>query len=250
MRNMICVVLLMMAMVGASFGATDPRLEQAAAAYKSGDYLSAIDQYEALLKEGYRSSELLYNTGNAYFRSGQLGRAILNYERAAQLSPHDADISHNLKVAQSRITEPIDSLPSFFLLRWWRALGGLCMPDTWSLFGLLLLCAGATGGAVWLWGNSRVSRKWGFITGLAATLLCILPFSLAAYRAAIIKDSGYGIVIKGSLPVLSAPESVSEMTTIHEGTKVQLIDAIDQWQKVELPNGETGWILKTGIEKI
>lgn len=250
MRKTVSAILVLIALTGAIYGAADPRLEQAAAAYKGGDYLSAIDQYEVLLKEGYRSAELLYNNGNAYFRAGQLGRAILNYERAAQLSPHDPDILHNLVVAQGRIAEPVDKLPTFFLLRWWRALSGLFMPDTWSLLGVLLLCTGAAGGILWLWGNNRTQRKRGFIIGISATLLCLLPFSLAAYRAAQLKNSGFAIVIEHKLSVRSAPESVSEIAAIYEGTKVQLIDAIDQWQKIELPNGETGWAPKSGIVRI
>lgn len=51
-------------------------------AYKGGRFEEAIDGYGQLLDAGYRNGQLYYNLGNAHFRLNQVGRAILNYERA------------------------------------------------------------------------------------------------------------------------------------------------------------------------
>ena len=77
--------------------------EQAASAYSKGDYQQAIERYEALTKEGV-SSSLLYNLANSYAQNGQTGMAILNYERAARLAPHDSDIAGNLELLRKEKT--------------------------------------------------------------------------------------------------------------------------------------------------
>ena len=65
--------------------------------YNEGRYQKAIEGYLRLFDSGYVNGHLYYNLGNAYFRSGQLGRAILNYKRAELLIPRDADLNFNLR---------------------------------------------------------------------------------------------------------------------------------------------------------
>lgn len=64
---------------------------EADSAYIRGQYQQAIKDYEMLLKQG-ASADLYYNLGNAYYRSENITRAVLNYERALLLSPGDRDI--------------------------------------------------------------------------------------------------------------------------------------------------------------
>lgn len=67
--------------------------------YEKRDYSSAIRMYEAVLNDGVESATLYYNLGNAYFKSGDRGRAVLNYLRAKRLDPADEDLNHNLEFA-------------------------------------------------------------------------------------------------------------------------------------------------------
>jgi len=69
---------------------------QANKQYEAGSYSSAINSYEDLLSKGLRSAQLFYNLGNAYFKAGKPGPAILNYERARVLDPRDEDMKFNL----------------------------------------------------------------------------------------------------------------------------------------------------------
>jgi len=76
--------------------------------YTDGDYRGAIDEYEKVIAAGYESAELYYNLGNAYFRDGQLGRAIMNYIRARELDPGDDDIRANLEFARQFTIDKIE----------------------------------------------------------------------------------------------------------------------------------------------
>ncbi|UCC43222.1 MAG: tetratricopeptide repeat protein [Candidatus Zixiibacteriota bacterium] len=67
--------------------------------YESKEFGQAIQKYESILSQGLQSAPLYYNLGNAYFKSGDLGRAILNYHRAARLDPGNSDIAENLSFA-------------------------------------------------------------------------------------------------------------------------------------------------------
>lgn len=105
--------------------------------YQKQDYNQAVQSYLKVLNEGYESAELYYNLGDAYYREGKLGYAILNYERALKLSPGDDDIRHNLALANSRTIDRLNTLPDFFLFQWWESFLALF---TFSRLGLSLLC--------------------------------------------------------------------------------------------------------------
>ena len=37
---------------------------------------------------------------------------------------------------------------------------------------------------------------------------------------------------------------------LHEGTKVQVLDAINKWNKIKLTNGKVGWLLSDTIKAL
>ena len=82
-----------------------PTKAEADSAYFKGNYADAIALYEGILKRGKKSSELYYNLGNSYYKSKDMAKAILNYERALLLNPGDGDIKFNLKLAQNKTVD-------------------------------------------------------------------------------------------------------------------------------------------------
>ena len=86
---------------------------QADSAYINKDYAQAIEIYESLLQDG-ESGEIYYNLGNAYFKQDELGRAILNYERALLLQPGNADVSANLDIARAKTIDKVNPNPEVF----------------------------------------------------------------------------------------------------------------------------------------
>ena len=100
-------------------------MDRANERYERGEYAEAAQQYEALIDRGYSDATLYLNLGNSYFESEDLGRAILSYLRARELSPRDMDIRHNLELARGmtvdRVVAEGDSLVesvSYFGHRW------------------------------------------------------------------------------------------------------------------------------------
>src|SRR6185369_14959299 len=109
--------------------------------YEEGKYNEAIAGYESLLKSGKASTAILFNLGNAYFKSGQLGRAIYNFRRAEAVAPRDPDIQANLRFARDRINGSASVLPApwqhmvhFFTMNELSVVAAICF---WALLSLL-----------------------------------------------------------------------------------------------------------------
>lgn len=220
-------------------------------AYRGKAYREAIEGYEALAAAGYRSEALFYNLANSYYRIGALGRARLNYERARLIDPDDKDLLHNLAVLRREQADALEAIPEFFLLRWWKNTRRLLGEAGWSVSGLLLLWAGCGGLVLWLLGQKRSHRKWGFLIGIGLILLSVLPFSLAASRQAAVRNSDIAVVLTTEVVLRSAPDPQSKpILTIHEGLAVGLLDRIGEWYKVRLSNGEQGWLPMSSLERV
>src|SRR5437764_12014070 len=96
----LCCAVICTFIAAAAFAQTDPQFAKATQAYAQGHFKEAIGGYEALVRSGQWSANLFYDFGNAYFRTGDFGRAILNYERALTLERHHPEAAANLQIAR------------------------------------------------------------------------------------------------------------------------------------------------------
>ena len=152
MKSVIAVVAVLFAAlcctpVGAKDRAYAAVWDSANTAYIGADYEAAIKNYEQLLDSGYESARLYFNLGNAYFKKGMNGRAILNYNKALKLAPGNDDIRYNLSLANAYVQDKIEEVPVFFLKRWLIDLGNRLSGNTWAVlslvfFALLLIGVG------------------------------------------------------------------------------------------------------------
>ena len=221
--------------------------------YKSNQFSTAIEKYESIETQGFRSPELYYNLGNAYFKINKLGKAILNYERALIHSnaKNRDDIIYNLELARKKLPDDIESLPQFFLKRWKNNLNQLATSKSWSIVALLFFWLGIGGLVVWLKGKNRLQKKIGFISGLATLMFSTLIFLMAIDGANEERNGSSAVIMSSEVNLRSAPDEVSNsIFLLHEGASVELLDQIGEWYKVKLPNGEQGWLPMKVLEKV
>lgn len=220
-------------------------------AYQQQDYKAAITAYEALLEEGLHSTALYYNLGNAYYRTGELGRAVLNYERALRLSPADQQTRANLKIVNQELKDIQVGIRQSALVKFWYRIQYLLSGNAWSGLGLFMLWLGLAGIGLWLMGKKRSHKKLGFFGGITALVLSVLPFLFAYGGVQYQYGHNEAIIMVEETQMRVAPEEGSKVIqALHEGTKVRIIDQIGGWNRVELTGTSEGWLPRDVTEKI
>lgn len=220
-------------------------------AYVAGNYQQAIRQYEQLLKQG-ASAEVYYNLGNAYYRSEDMTKAVLNYERALRLAPGDRDIRFNLQIARSKTIDKVVPESEMFFVTWYHSLVSLQSVDGWARMALVSLTLVIILLLVYLFANLIWLRKLGFFGGLALLIVFLLS-NLFAWQQR--HDQLYhpsAIIVVPATTVKSTPAgNGTDLFILHEGTKVVITDdSMRNWKEVRLADGKEGWIEMKAIEKI
>ena len=219
--------------------------------YRHANYDSAIALYESALAQGQASADLYYNLGNAYYRNGQNGLAILNYERALRLRPNMSDAKDNLALAESKTADRIAVLPKLFFVQWYTDLSHSISPTGWRIVWLCLLTLLMASIVLLRIGHTLSLRKTGLIAGIILLTLLILASFLWGSSAARFNSHSEAIVMQPAITVKSSPEHQSvDKLILHEGTKVRITESLSGWYKIVLSDGTTGWCEPSAVERI
>ncbi len=224
---------------------------EADSAYVRGEYQQAIKDYEALLKHG-ASADLYYNLGNAYYRTENITKAVLNYERALLLSPSDRDIRFNLQMARSKTIDKITPEQEMFFVTWYRSLVNLASVDGWARTALIALALAIILALVYLFSERIWLRKIGFFGAIFLIAVFVLSNIFAHQQKELLVNRKGAIVTAPAVTVKSTPDKKgTDLFILHEGTKVTITDAsMKEWKGVRLADGKEGWIETKQIELI
>ncbi len=240
-------------------------------AYEAGDYSAAIDRYREVAEAGVVHRDLYYNLGNAYFKSGDLGHAVLWYERALEIDPRNDDTRANLAVVRSMLRDQqlVNARGGVrsVLMGWHRRLSAgesvavACI--FYALFTLAAMC--------FIFRRSRAVQSlyrfasWvspGRLFGLGMAGDVLLGMATAAVLALVFAGSAYtkvresrvhtrSVVVSTEVPVFSGPSKDSTIQfKIHEGTIVSVRDGREGWVRVDLPGDLSGWVETSTVERI
>lgn len=220
--------------------------------YQAGDFDGALDRYRRILDAGLESGDLHYNIGNTYFRLGELGPAILHYERARRLMPGDDDLLANLALARSLTADEIVPRPRFWLFRlidWWVGL----LPRA----GLLWLVAlawvtAAAGAALVVLRPAARTGAWARRTALAAAAVTVVFGVNLVVRELDLGTAAEAIVMADEAQVQSAPsdDPALRIFAVHEGAKVRMDRRSGDWVEIVLEDGSVGWMRTRHLEPI
>ena len=224
---------------------------EADSAYAQGHYQQAINDYQALLKQG-ASADLYYNLGNAYYRSENITQAVLNYERALLLSPGDRDIRFNLQLARSKTIDKIVPESEMFFITWYHALVNLMSVDGWARTAIFSLALVIVLSLVYLFSQPVWLRKIGFFGGITLLVVFVLANVFASQQKQSLIHRKGAIVMSPSVTVKSTPAANgTDLFILHEGTKVTITDgSMRDWKEIRLADGKEGWIESKKIELI
>jgi tetratricopeptide (TPR) repeat protein len=218
------------------------------AAYRDGRYAEAATEYEHIRASGFASGNVYFNLGNAYFKAGDSGRAILNYERAERMLPRDPDVAANLTYARS-VTGADACRPP----RWQRLVFPLADQLPRRQLGWLLSgCFTAVMLALAAYRLSPRRPRWLLYTATAMSVALAVSAASAARQVYAQDWLRTAVVVADG--ETSARFEPTPSGTVHfalkQGTRVQLDDTRDGWTQVTRCDGRRGWVESTSVEPL
>ena len=211
--------------------------------YAQGHFKEAISGYEALVRAGQLSANLFYDLGNAYFRTGDFGRAILNYERALALERHHPEATANLQIArdEARALELQQSWPERYLQ--FASANQYCIAAAiafWlAVFAVVMLIF--------------ARRRSGAL--IAAMILCLLVGAGAIYAMYTLEGGSNGSALaivtgKDVQARLATADTANSVLALPPGSEVKILSTRGDWIYAALPNTLRGWIPAKDAEQV
>lgn len=248
MKNLIFGILVVFISV---VNAQEPQniFEEANSQYQKEAYTEAIISYKKVIDQGLESAELYFNLGNSYYKANQIAEAIYNYEKALVLNPSFKDAKVNLAYANRSIIDSIKILPKSIFEKLNDAVFTFFSYNTWAKFAV---GASLVSGVLWLlffFSTQPGIKKTYFTLGIITTLLCLITLGITSQQYNYTTKIKQAIVFSDEVAVKNAPrENASEVFTLHEGTKIVILDEVGDWQKIKIADGQVGWLLKNNIK--
>ncbi|MCW5919919.1 MAG: tetratricopeptide repeat protein [Bacteroidetes bacterium] len=219
--------------------------------YLKQSYFQAIEKYEQLISDNIISFEVYYNLGNAYYKTGNYTKAILNYERAKKIKPDDADVNLNLAIANQKTIDKIEPTPKVFYNQWWDNYLASSTADTSAVIMLVFLWLFIATIAIMIVIKNASLKKLCFIIFLILACFTIFFFITSQTRQSINDSSVEALIISQSAYIKSAPDDKgTNLFQLHEGTKINIVDELGNWKKIKIPNGNVGWVKSKDLETI
>lgn len=235
--------------------------ERADSAYNAEQYTDAINLYSKAISADGTSSTLYYNLGNAYYRNGDIAKAIISYERALRLDPTNSDAKANLEFVNSKIVDKKGETGTFFS-NLMDSMSGTAHSNTWAWIALVFFVITIAAAALYMFTSGIMLRKIGFFGGIVSLLITAITIvlSICAKNGAQNKDTA--VVTSQSTILSTSPRTpknrTEEAMLLHEGTKVQILDSVSAktdtvtivWYDVQVDNNHRAWIKSSDVEII
>ena len=252
MRRLICLIILNFGGLFQSTGtvaAQDQQWEtlfsRANQAYREARFQQAADGYLQLIRSGYENGVLYYNLGNACFRLNQIGRAILNYERARFLIPRDGDLNFNLRHAHLLVEDIIPESQGLESVKlFW--LDSMKLEELFWGFAVLNVFFWAT-----LLLRLYLRADWNsylFLVLLVLWFIAGLSFGIKWYQ---VETDDRAVILEQEVNVLAGPDTNDTLLfKLHAGTIVHHKRSEEGWFLISLPDEKRGWVKAEAVERI
>ena len=220
--------------------------------YNDGKYQEAIATYESILESGKHSAELYFNLANAYYKTNQIAPSIYYYEKALQLKPNDQDIKSNLSFAQNMTIDAIETIPEVGFSRFMKSAINVFSFDGWAKLSVALVILFVCLFLSYYFSVSTNKKRLLFLSSFTSLLLGLIALSFAFQKHGFDQNNKPAIVFAQQAEVKTEPNLRSESAfNLHEGTKVQILESYDDnWLKVKIADGKTGWISSEDIKAL
>lgn len=245
-------ILFLLLVVTSSINAqsVDSLFVQANNLYKTEQFQAAIDIYNKIESKNMISSDLYYNLGNSYYKLNKVGPAIFYYEKALQLSPDNEDVKNNMVFAKRLALDNIKPLPKTI---WQKINKNYLQLLTYNEWAMIVVVFSFLAGLLFLlyyFNNTSGKKRLFFVTSMVAFICLFISLTITYNQYSYLKNTKEAIVFSAESEIRNAPTFNSEKVfTLHEGTKVFVLDAVDNWKKIKIADGKLGWIIASEIQE-
>lgn len=251
MKRMFTLILLVFSLVNLYADEKGELWTKANDAYSMGQYETALADYRQIEDAGYESYKLYYNMGNAYYKTDNIGKAILYYEKALKLNPAGKDAMNNLQIAKLRTLDKIDVLPEFIVSTWIKDIRNLMSSNGWGYTAVGLFAVVCILLLLFKFAPTTGGRKLSFVLACVVFLFFIFAVLFAFSLRAKAKSEDNAVVMVPVSNVKSAPNSTgNNLFILHEGSKVEILEQAGKWCRIEISDGRQGWLEEKDIEVI
>jgi len=227
------------------------RFKQGVEFYSDNRFDEAANVWMELYNTGYRSAALNYNIANACFKSGNIPKAILFYERAYLLSPLNEDINYNLQIARTFITDRFQEIPEIFFVRWFNLFALLISSNSWAIIGIIAFVICLIAASLYIYSAKYLHKVIGFWAAVFCLVISLMSIVLSSKNNSLVNDSRKAIIFSQSVSGKSSPDaSGSDLFIIHEGSKVSVERRVGEWLEIRLSDGNKGWVPENSLEII
>lgn len=230
----------------------DSIVSAADSAYIQGDFITAASLYERIIANGGVNATVYMNLGNCRYHQDEIAKAIICYERAYLLDPSDEDVKFNLELARTKTVDKVTPKNRMFPVVWFESVRSCLDVRHWTVTVIVMFALTFLALGLLLFSRKYYVRNISLGFALFFFVFSILSFIFASTQMGSISDRDTAIVMIPSVTVKSTPiESGTDLFTIHEGRKVEIIDAgMKEWVEIRLEDGNTGWLPQSAIEII
>jgi tetratricopeptide (TPR) repeat protein len=220
--------------------------DQANERYRAEEFDKAISLYESH-SEDHPSPEVFYNLGNAYFKNKSIGMCVLNYDRSLDLNPRDKDTRSNLNYVKMFVEYEIEDHRNWHLRSLDRALSHITFKE--CLLGVLIFyfvfIARILGGLV---------LKQGFYFGALSMTFLVLTLLGVGITTAKHTNLGMGkraVVTSRHAEVRYGPSKSDRIAfRLSEGLEVYVQRDASKWFRIELLDGQSGWVAQSSVSVV
>jgi tetratricopeptide (TPR) repeat protein len=216
---------------------------QAEKQYSDKKFKEAIEIYEQILAQQNESDKLYFNLGNCYLKTNQIGKAIYNYELAAKLNPKDDDITVNLKIANSKTIDKIDNKENYFIGALKSSIANYYSTTSLAWISIFSLIISLSLLLLFILSKSILLKRLGFIASVLSFCVFVCAMLLGYFSLNLKKQTHFAIILSHEVKIHTEPNDLSDSKfSLHEGTKVSVLNQSDKWLNIKLENGNEGWV--------
>lgn len=211
--------------------------------YTASDYQKALDEWLEIYNTGYRSAELNYNIGNAYFKLNNVPGAILYFERARLLKPGDSNINYNLQIAKTLVVDKFEEIPELFFVKWYDFLALMLQTNTWAVISIVTFVLFLLLLSVYIYSRGYRTKVISFWTAMLFLLVSVSSLAFTVRNRNLVYNSREAVIFAPSVNGKSSPDSSgTDLFVLHEGSKVKIEDNVGEWYEIKLSDGNKGWV--------